>query len=62
MIIRWKGVHWKGVHWKGVHCRGGPMCPPENIHVGNRVIGHVAAFGRAHRPSPTVFSFYFGQK
>ena len=26
------------------------MCPPENIHVG----GHVAAFGRAHRPSPTV--------
>ena len=26
------------------------MCPPENIHV----YGHVAAFGRAHRPSPTV--------
>ena len=29
------------------------MCPPENIHV----YGHVAAFGRAHRPSPTVFSY-----
>ena len=26
------------------------MCPPENIHV----YGHVAVFGRAHRPSPTV--------
>ena len=34
------------------------MCPPENIHVD----GHGAAFGRAHRPSPTVFSFYFGKK
>ena len=34
------------------------MCPPENIHVYGHVcghvIGHAAAFGRAHRPSPTV--------
>ena len=35
------------------------MCPPGDIHVCHRVYGHVAAIGRAHRPSPTVFSFLF---
>ena len=33
-------VRWECLSWGGKNCRGGPMCPPENIHVCNRVCGH----------------------